>query len=84
MQSVDLLRHGLPRGKVIGGRVYDEDYELDTSKRAQYSLLILSRICRSRSSLYDQVRVIGQKFGRDDVTLIRDHKRCKHLSTHKA
>lgn len=84
MQSVDLLRHGLPRRKIIGGRVYDEDYKLDTSRRAQYSLLALSRICRSRSSLYDQVRVIGQRFGRDDVTLIRDQRRCKHLSTHKA
>lgn len=84
MQSVDLQEGGLPRKKVIGGRVQDEDNKLDTSRRAQYSLLVLSRICRPGSSFYDQVRVTGINFDKDGVNSIEETNWCKHLNTHQA
>lgn len=84
MQSVDSRENGLPRKIEIGGRVHDEDYELDTSRRAQYSLLIPSRICRSESSIQIRVRVTGSNIYIDDVNSIESNNWCKHLNTQKA
>lgn len=84
MQLVDSRENGLPRKNEIRGRVHDEAYELDTSGRAQYTLLVLSRICRPESFTYDQVRVTGLNIGVNDVNFIKDKYWCKHLNTQKA
>lgn len=83
-QSVEFQELGLPLMNEIRGRVYDEANKLDTSCRAQYSLLVLSRICRPISFLYVLVYVTGLKLGRKDDLPIGKKEWCKHLNTHKA
>lgn len=83
-QSVAFWKLGLTLRTKLRGRVYDEANKLDTSLRAQYSLSVLSRICRLILSLYVLVYVTGQKLGRDDEHPIGMKNWCKHLSTHNA
>lgn len=84
MQLVDSRLDGLPRQNEIRGRVHDEAYKLDTSGRAQYSLLVQSRICRPESFIYDPVRGTGPNIGINDVNFIKNKYWCKHLNTQQA
>ena len=43
-----------------GGLLYGQDYELDTSSWAKYTLVVLSRICRPLSIVYLRVRVTSE------------------------
>lgn len=69
-QSIDTWDTGLPLKNKLKGRVYGEANKLDTSRRARYSLQVLSRICRPGSILYAQVCVTESKFGKIDVNPI--------------
>lgn len=81
MQSVDPQEFGLPLTNEMRGEVQGEVNKLDTSWRAQYSLLVLSRICRPKSFIYVQVCETGLIHDMNGVNSIELTKWCKRLNT---